>query len=387
MVTALGALWSCAPARGGDPAPAAAEVASTRAAAGACEWDPSFSTQYCFEGDWWTEFSVRDPTVETLEVEVSNPPATVPLPFRTGLAEGYTKFAGGPGRQLPAGTLVRLRATQDAASGGHATTSDWFAYQTGDPRAYCPGGPCTPSCAPGSCGSNGCGGTCACAPGMTCQGGQCVAPGGCVAPWNPKWEQGPSAGEWYAEWRIFGGSLPVSVTLEVPGGGSVPLENGFGWWTGGPGGLPTGTTVYLRATDVTGATARTLPFHYLMDTAPVTDPCAGTPGTSPDCAPLKRGMVSFTMDDSLPSQDELARPLLATYGMKATIYHITNQLSSFGVLPYAQSLAAAGHEVGSHSRTHPDLASVSPAQLQDELGTSKQYLLSHVGAPAESFAT
>jgi peptidoglycan/xylan/chitin deacetylase (PgdA/CDA1 family) len=221
---------------------------------------------------------------------------------------------------------------------------------------------------------------------MTCSNGRCIPI--CVAPWSPSWKQTASAGAFWAEFEVFGGSLPRSVSLEVPGDGPIPLSLAYGdTWSAGLDGVASGTTVILHATDVTGATAQTVPFRYLVDGSPLTDQCQGTPSTSPACTPLARGMVSFTMDDSYDSQDLLARPLLTQYGMRATIYHITNQLSSYGLLPNAQSLAAAGNEVGSHTRTHPDLTGVSAAQLDDELGASKQYLLDNVGSPVESFAT
>src|SRR4051812_10808476 len=130
----------------------------------------------------------------------------------------------------------------------------------------------------------------------------------CVAPWDPAWRQTESASEWWAEFKVFGGSLPRSVSLEVPGMGSIPLSYAWGMWSEGTDGIPAGTMVVLRATDVTGATARTQPFPYLANTAPLTDPCGGTPSTSADCRPLAEGMVSFTMDDSYESQDTLARP-------------------------------------------------------------------------------
>jgi peptidoglycan/xylan/chitin deacetylase (PgdA/CDA1 family) len=243
---------------------------------------------------------------------------------------------------------------------------------------------CTPTCAPGTCGSDGCGGTCACPSGETCgSAGRC-----CVADWAPNWRQTASAGSFWAEFRVFGGSVATSVSLEVPGMPLYPLTLGFGdTWSGGLDGVPSGTMVILHATDSTGATAQTVSFPYLVDQAPLTDACGGTASTTPTCKPLSRGMVSFTMDDSYDTQDLLARPLLTQYGMKATIFHITDNLALYGLLPNAQSLAAAGNEVGSHTRTHADLTTLTPAELDDELGSSKQYLLDNVGSPVESFAS
>ena len=442
-VLLLAALCSCAPTENED-------LGSARAAVTSCAWDPHFGTQWCVQGDWWMEFSVHDDTVASMQVEIANPQDTVDLPWKAGLADGYSKFVGGADG-VPPGTSIRLHATQAAASGGNTAVTEWFPYQqTVTPAIHCGactpscapgtcgndgcggtcacgsgsvctpnhtcctpscapgtcgsdgcGGTCgcasgsvclsnqtccTPSCAPGTCGSNGCGGTCGCSAGTVCESGQCVTPI-CNAPWDPTWRQSSSAGEWWADFKVYGGSIPRSVSLDVVGGGSIPLSYGWGEWTAGAGGLATGTLVTLHATDATGATARTRPFHYLVDTAPLTDACAGTPSTSPTCTPLTRGMVSFTLDDSYASQDTLVRPLLAQYGMKATVYHITNNLSTYGQLPNAVSLAAAGHEVGSHTVTHADLTSLSATALANELGNSKQYLLDHVSSQVESFAT
>jgi peptidoglycan/xylan/chitin deacetylase (PgdA/CDA1 family) len=404
-------------------------------------WDPVFGAESCFQGDWWVEFSTEDETTAAMEVEVSGTPTSrvVPLSGRVPLWSGYVKFTGGPGSPIPAGTLIRLRATRSAAAGGHEARSAWFAYRQTTPAVDC--GDCVPSCPPGACGSDGCGGTCACsagdvcmadqtcchpssapcgpdgcggshgacpcepscagklcgddgcggscgtcAAGTICAGGACVA--GCEAPWNPVWQPTANNGSWWTELRVAGGgSLARSVTFQVVGGEATPLSGGYGMWTGGLGGVPPGTLVVLRATDATGATAQTAPFRYLVDTVPVTDPCEGTPSTSPGCAPLTRGMVSFTMDDSHPSQSTLASPALVAHGFRATIYHIAESLEIYGLLPHAQALAAAGHEIGSHSRTHPYLTSLSPQALDDEMRLSKQYLLSNVGSPVESFAS
>lgn len=205
--------------------------------------------------------------------------------------------------------------------------------------------------------------------------------------WSPSWKQTPYAGSWWTEFEVAGGSVPRSVSLQPVGGASVPLSFAYYRWAAGLGGLPAGSSVILRATDATGATAQTLPFRYLVDTVPVTDPCAGTPSSSPTCQPLARGMVTFSMDDSIASQSDLAAPLLAAHGFKATIYHVTDVLSTYGNLPVAQALAQAGHEVASHSRTHPYLPALGPQALDDELRLSQGYLVAHVGAPVESFAS
>jgi peptidoglycan/xylan/chitin deacetylase (PgdA/CDA1 family) len=211
--------------------------------------------------------------------------------------------------------------------------------------------------------------------------------GGCVPSWNPSWQQSGYSGAWWVEYAVRGGSVPVSVTLEVVGGSTYALTQGVVTWSSGLDGVSSGTTVIVHARDATGATAQTVPFPYLVNPSPATDPCKTTPSTSQSCVPLARGMLSITMDDSYPSQETLAAPLLAKYGMKATVYNITRQLDLYGVLPYAKQLASQGHETGSHTVNHNDLTSLSLADVDYELGASQSYLVANVGSPVDSFAT
>ncbi len=482
------------PVGGADPDPE--RVESTQSAVSTtCAWDPGFGTQGSYQSDWWFEFSVKDSSTSTMQVEVSGTPSSriLKLGSRFAISGGYVKFTGGTGNApVAAGTLIRLLATQSAAKGGKTANSAWFPYRQQLPVVDCQAcapkcatdtcgsdgcggkcacatgtvclsnltcchpntntcGPdgcggshgacaCVPSCPTDTCGSDGCGGTCACATGAvcltsltcchpntntcgpdgcggshgacacvpSCTGKQCGDDGcggscgtcatgtacsagacvsGCVAPWSPLWLQTSNAGTWWAEYQVAGGGSVVrTLTLEVVGKGLYPLDFAYGRFAGGLDGVASGSTVILHATDATGASAQTLPYRYLVDKAPATDPCKGTPSTS-SCKPLTRGLVTFSMDDSYESQNTLARPLLAKYGFKATINHITYNLESYGLLPSAKALAADGNEIASHTRTHPDLTSLSTQGVIDELNLSKQYLLTNVGTPVESFAS
>lgn len=209
-----------------------------------------------------------------------------------------------------------------------------------------------------------------------------------MPPWSPTWQQGNGSPYWVEYQVVGGGSLAREVWLERVGQGVVTTLaqywTGFAGWGGN---LASGTQVILHARDATGATAQTVPFRFLVDRAPLTDPCAGTPGPSETCRPLTRGLLSITMDDSVSSQVELARPVLARYGFKATVYEVVSQLQSYPIIPEAQLMAAEGHEIGSHSRTHDFLTTLGPTALEDETGGARAWLEAQVTPTVDSFAS
>lgn len=387
---------------------------------GACSWDPKLGTQDCSQGEWWVEFSSAD-TVASMQVEVKTATGsrTIALASRVSLGGGMVKFTGDPGSPIAAGTLVRLEVTQTAAAGGQRASSTWFGYLQGAPALDCAQA-CTPSCAPGVCGvSDGCGGTCGacalgqscvnnacvcvpscgantcggdgcggscgtCGTGTTCQGGRCTA--GCVAPWDPSWATLPAAGAWWTELTVSGGGATTTAVVveNVSTGALHSLSYSWGRWTGGVVNLQAGTMVVLRATNALGATAKTLPFRYLVDLAPVTDACGGTAATNTTCAPLSRGLLTFTFDDSGSSQPAIAIPLLQRYGLKGTFFVVPPWHTW---ITLAQQLAADGHEFAAHGMTHTTLTGLTAQQLDDELRLSKVWIETNIGTPVESFAS
>ena len=52
---------------------------------------------------------------------------------------------------------------------------------------------------------------------------------------------------------------------------------------------------------------------------------------------------------------------------------------------YAQKIVAAGHEIGTHSRTHPYMSKLSKAQILDELTTSAQAIEKTTGQKVKLF--
>jgi peptidoglycan/xylan/chitin deacetylase (PgdA/CDA1 family) len=94
--------------------------------------------------------------------------------------------------------------------------------------------------------------------------------------------------------------------------------------------------------------------------------------------------VAISFDDGYVSVLEHGLDPLVKHGLRASIYLITEQHRTRkpGFLTPEQILAmdrSGVFELGSHSRTHPDLASQSDAQQVDEIVGSKRWIEELVG--------
>jgi peptidoglycan/xylan/chitin deacetylase (PgdA/CDA1 family) len=103
------------------------------------------------------------------------------------------------------------------------------------------------------------------------------------------------------------------------------------------------------------------------------------------------GMVSITFDDGMKSQFDYAFPLMKARRIKGTFYVTTDDIRDFSHDPSfmsmseLQNLEANGNEIGSHSKTHSYLTSLSDERIHDECKFSKELLQSN-GFTAENFA-
>ena len=75
-------------------------------------------------------------------------------------------------------------------------------------------------------------------------------------------------------------------------------------------------------------------------------------------AGFRKAAVSFTFDDGPQSDVDVALPMFEKYGYKATFNIVTNWANgggNNGMLNWSgvQKLSAAGHEIASHSDSHP----------------------------------
>jgi peptidoglycan/xylan/chitin deacetylase (PgdA/CDA1 family) len=117
--------------------------------------------------------------------------------------------------------------------------------------------------------------------------------------------------------------------------------------------------------------------------------------------------IAVTFDDGFRNQLDNAAPLLAEHGFRACFFLVTDLLDAspedarafsrerlhlpLPVEPLgwegAERLLELGHEVGSHTRSHPDLTTLAPDALLHELTASKEELsrrlfpVRHLSAP------
>ena len=107
-------------------------------------------------------------------------------------------------------------------------------------------------------------------------------------------------------------------------------------------------------------------------------------------------LVGLTFDDGYTDFLRHAVPVLGRHGMTATVYVVAGRLAGQNDwddgprldLLSADELrlvAAAGHEVGSHSLTHPRMAGLDPATLQAETSESRRLLEEVLDRPVDGF--
>lgn len=85
--------------------------------------------------------------------------------------------------------------------------------------------------------------------------------------------------------------------------------------------------------------------------------------------------VSITFDDGRESQLTVGAPLLNSHNLKGTFFIISGFFPRGSTtLEQWQQAAEQGHEMASHSVTHPDLTQLSEEQVREELLISKEQI-------------
>ncbi|MDQ0959140.1 peptidoglycan/xylan/chitin deacetylase (PgdA/CDA1 family) [Streptomyces sp. B4I13] len=123
----------------------------------------------------------------------------------------------------------------------------------------------------------------------------------------------------------------------------------------------------------------------------------------PDFRPPDEPRVLFTFDDGYRDTLTLAAPVLAEFDVRVLLFCTTERLDRASVttpqeraaLPPRESyldwaeagrLAADGHVLSAHTRTHPRLTELDPASAEHEVEGSLQDVAERTGHPARSFA-
>ena len=106
--------------------------------------------------------------------------------------------------------------------------------------------------------------------------------------------------------------------------------------------------------------------------SPIAPQQAGTAGTT--------GRVLITFDHAAPSVYGTAFPILREFGYPALLAVVADRIGptqdSLLGLPQLEELQSVGWEIGSHSMsTHPDLMSLSNAEIRSQCREAKQWLL------------
>lgn len=101
-------------------------------------------------------------------------------------------------------------------------------------------------------------------------------------------------------------------------------------------------------------------------------------------------MISLTFDDGWSSIYSNGLPLLQKYGLVSTQYLVSGKLNttSYMTTTQAKAFLTAGHEIGSHTVTHPDLTKSTATQLTNELRNSQTTIRELFGVDtAQTFAS
>ena len=101
-------------------------------------------------------------------------------------------------------------------------------------------------------------------------------------------------------------------------------------------------------------------------------------------------MVSLTFDDSWLTEYTNGLPIIQASGLKVTFYLCSTPLletwTGFMTNAMVVDIASKGHEIAGHTMTHPDLTTLSAADVATQLRDSKTYLQNLTGQQVTSFA-
>ncbi|MDO4461565.1 MAG: polysaccharide deacetylase family protein [Bacteroidia bacterium] len=87
--------------------------------------------------------------------------------------------------------------------------------------------------------------------------------------------------------------------------------------------------------------------------------------------------ISYTFDDNCPNQFSTIVPMMDEYDIKGTFFPVINWLN--GNYNNIKAAAANGHEIGSHTISHPNLGELSTDEVIKELHGSRSTIEEVIG--------
>lgn len=105
--------------------------------------------------------------------------------------------------------------------------------------------------------------------------------------------------------------------------------------------------------------------------------------------PFKQPIITITFDDGWESIYNEALPILQKYGFHTSQYIITNTFDNRNYMSIDQikSMQNAGHDIASHTVSHPDLMTISDSDIRKELSDSQNTLNREFGGPTIDFTS
>lgn len=109
---------------------------------------------------------------------------------------------------------------------------------------------------------------------------------------------------------------------------------------------------------------------------------------NPPVKPFEQPLITVTFDDGWETVYTKAVPLFQQYGIPTTQYVLSGQQNNPSYLTFEQmkSLHNAGHDIGCHTVSHPDLTTLSQADLVSQLAGCQQTIQKEVGVTPRDFA-
>src|SRR5262245_34621733 len=92
---------------------------------------------------------------------------------------------------------------------------------------------------------------------------------------------------------------------------------------------------------------------------------------------LTQPRVALTFDDGPGRHTARLLEVLAARGVRATFFLVGREVAARPGLVRAQF--TAGHAIGNHSFTHPDLTTLDPTELAEEIDSTSEAIVTTTG--------